>query len=131
MTSPTAHFEIHAADLARAKAVDAGLFGWDYQDVPDLGIEHRMVLTDGIGPGKPLTGAIPRPDGPTPEPGQPPRRAMWTFTVADVDAAYARALATGGAEALPPADYPHAGRVAYFADSAGNIVGTIQPAGGN
>jgi hypothetical protein len=50
-----------------------------------------------------------------------------TFTVADVDATYKKALATGGAEAMPPTDFEGIGRLAYCEDGEGNIFGIIQP----
>jgi predicted enzyme related to lactoylglutathione lyase len=53
-----------------------------------------------------------------------------TFEVDDCDATYAWALANGGAEALPPMDYPGIGRAAYVEDGQGNIVGMITSAEG-
>ena len=41
------------------------------------------------------------------------------------------ALANGGAEALPPEDYPGIGRCAYVEDGEGNIVGMITPTEGD
>ncbi|MEX0344083.1 MAG: VOC family protein [Rhizobiaceae bacterium] len=64
----SAHFEIHATNVDRAKSFYGGLFGW--------------------------------------------------------------ALASGGAEALPPENYPGVGRCAYVEDGEGNIVGMITPENG-
>ena len=53
-----------------------------------------------------------------------------TFDVADCDERYAWALANGGAEALPPTDFPGVGRCAYVEDGQGNVVGMIASAEG-
>ena len=52
-----------------------------------------------------------------------------TFEVADCDERYEWALSNGGAEALPPQDYPGIGRCAYVEDGQGNVVGLIKPEG--
>jgi len=65
-----------------------------------------------------------------PAPGSPIRGGTMTFEVADCDASYAWALANGGAEALPPQDFPGIGRCAYIEDGQGNVVGMIAPAAG-
>ena len=126
------HFEIHAKNVEKAKAFYAGLFGWTYQAMPDaVDMDYHLIDGDEIGTGKGLTGAfLRRPDAP-PAPNGPIRGGTMTFTVADCDASYGWALDNGGAEALPPTDFPGIGRVAYVEDGEGNVVGMITPLQGD
>ena len=127
------HFEIHAADGAAARAFYSGLFGWTFTPMPIPGteeMEYHVIDGNGIGKDLGLTGGMLRRTGETPAPGSPVRGGTMTFEVADCDERYAWALANGGAEALPPTDYPDIGRAAYVEDGQGNIVGMIAPAQG-
>lgn len=126
-----AHFEIHASDVEAAKAFYSGLFGWSFAAMAggeDVG--YHLIEGDQIGMGKGVTGGLMRRMGASPEPGSPVRGGTMTFEVADCDERYGWALRNGGAEALPPADYPGIGRCAYVEDGQGNIVGMIAPAEG-
>lgn len=127
------HFEIHAADVEAAKVFYEGLFGWSY--LPMEGgeeMQYHLIRGEGIGPDQPVSAGLMKRMGPTPEAGAPVRGGTMTFEVDDCDARYAWALANGGAEALPPQDYPGIGRCAYVEDGQGNIVGMIKPVeGGN
>ncbi len=126
-----AHFEIHAVDVARAKAFYGGLFGWTF--VPMPGAEefcYHLIDGDGIGGGNALTGGLMRRTGAGPASGAPIRGGTMTFEVGDCDERYRWTLANGGAEALPPQDYPGIGRCAYVEDGEGNVVGMITPAAG-
>lgn len=123
-----AHFEIHASNVERAKAFYAGLFGWTFEPMPG-GEPVEYVLISGPGLPDGLSGAMMRRMGDAPESGAPVRGCTLTFEVEDCDARYAWALANGGAEALPPADYPGVGRAAYVEDGEGNIVGFVTPSG--
>ena len=126
------HFEIHASDVERAKAFYAGLFGWSF--TPMAGAEevgYHLIEGDEIGMEMAVTGGLMRRLGESPAPGSPIRGGTMTFAVEDCDASYAWALANGGAEALPPADYPGIGRAAYVEDGEGNVVGMISPAKGD
>ncbi len=124
------HFEIHAADVEAAKAFYGGLFDWSFAPMPGgEAIDYHLIDGQGIGTGKSLTvGLLRRPDA-TPALKGPIRGGTMTFEVADCDERYAWALAHGGAEALPPADYPGIGRCAYVEDGQGNVVGMIKPEG--
>jgi len=126
-----AHFEIHASDVPRAMAFYSGLFGWTFTPMQG-GEEVSYHLIDGsqIGNGRDLTGGLMRRIGETPATGSPVRGGTMTFEVADCDDRYEWALQHGGAEALPPADYPGIGRCAYVEDGEGNIVGMITPKSG-
>ncbi|MCB1349455.1 MAG: VOC family protein [Maritimibacter sp.] len=127
-----AHFEIHAEDVERAKAFYGGLFGWTFSPMPGAeAVGYHLVDGDGIGTDGDLTAGLMRRMGDVPAPGSPIRGGTMTFSVADCDAGYAWALAHGGAEALPPTDYPGIGRVAYVEDGEGNVVGLISPLQGD
>lgn len=121
-----AHFEIHAADTGAAQAFYAGLFGWEFAAMPGAeDVEYMLISGPGLDAG--LSGGLmKRMDG-TPAPGSPVRGCTLTFEVADCDERYAWALANGGAEALPPTDFPGVGRAAYVEDGQGNIVGFLTP----
>lgn len=124
------HFEIHAIDVDRAKAFYAGLFGWSF--TPMEGAEevgYHLIDGDRIGGDAGLTGGLMRRMGDAPAPGSPVRGGTMTFEVDDCDVRYDWALKNGGAEALPPQDYPGIGRCACVEDGEGNVVGLITPEG--
>src|SRR5690606_35879442 len=116
------HFELHVADMARAQAFYAGLFGWRFQPMPG-GEQVEYHRIDGSNLPEGVSGGMMRRMAGVPAAGGPVRGATLTFPVADVDGRYEWAMAHGGAEALPPTDYPGMGRVAYVEDGEGNIVG--------
>ncbi|MEW2914328.1 VOC family protein [Leisingera sp. JC11] len=123
------HFEIHASDVEQAKAFYTGLLGWSFDPMPggeDVG--YHLIEGNQIGMGLGLTGGLMQRLGDAPDAGSPVRGGTMTFEVTDCDERYAWALANGGAEALPPTDYPGIGRCAYVEDGQGNIVGMITPA---
>ena len=123
-----AHFEIYVNDVTRAKAYYAGLFGWTF--APMEGAEDAEYhLIDGPHFGDGLTGGILKRMDQSHTPGSAVRGGTMTFDVDDCDERYAWALANGGAEALPPTDFPGVGRCAYVEDGEGNIVGMITSAG--
>ncbi|GAB4301123.1 MAG: VOC family protein [Roseovarius sp.] len=123
------HFEIHVRDLSQARAFYSGLFGWRFAPLPGgEQVGYQLIQGETVGPGRGLSGAMMRRIGAAPEAGSPVRGCTLSFEVADCDKGYAWALAHGGCEALPPADYPGLGRCAYVEDGQGNIVGMITPA---
>ena len=125
------HFEIHAKDVEAAKSFYGGLFGWTFEPMPGAeDMEYHLIEGDQIGMNMGLTGGLMRRIGDAPEKGSPIRGGTMTFDVADCDDRYAWALENGGAEALPPEDYPGIGRCAYVEDGQGNVVGFITPAEG-
>ena len=125
------HFEIHASDVDAAKAFYEGLFGWTFSAMPggeDIG--YHLIEGPDIGLEKGVSGGLMRRMGDAPAAGAPIRGGTMTFEVDDCDERYAWALANGGAEALPPQDYPGIGRCAYVEDGQGNVVGMIKPGEG-
>ena len=128
----SAHFEIHVNDMTRAKKFYGDVLGWRFTPMAEAGgdeMEYHLIESDGIGDGHALTGGLMRRMDDPPRPGGPIRGCTLTFEVGDVDKTYEKALASGGAEALPPTDYPGIGRAAYCEDGEGNVFGIITPAG--
>ena len=60
-----------------------------------------------------------------PEAGAPINGVVVVIGIDDADARYAAALEQGGAEAMAPYDMPGVGRLAYFRDPDGNVMGLI------
>ena len=124
------HFEIHASDVDAAKAFYGGLFGWSFMPMPGgEEVDYHLIEGADIGMDKGVTGGLMRRMGDAPAKGAPIRGGTMTFDVPDCDERYAWALANGGAEALPPQDYPGVGRCAYVEDGQGNVVGMIKTEG--
>ncbi len=120
----TVHVEIQVSDLGAGKAFYGAILGWQFEQMGDM--DYFLIIGQGIGPGQPVTGGLLLRNGPVPAEGTPPRGALCTFQVNDVDAAYAKALSLGGGEGFPPEDYPGVGRVCACEDGHGNLFGMIQ-----
>ncbi|WP_035920108.1 VOC family protein [Leisingera aquimarina] len=126
------HFEIHATDVEAAKAFYSGLFGWQFEPMPGAeDAAYHLIEGRDIGMAHGVTGGLMKRMGDAPAAGGPVRGGTMTFDVQDCDERYNWALGNGGAEALPPQDYPGIGRCAYVEDGQGNIVGMITPAESN
>ena len=100
-----AHFEIHLADVAAGKAFYGALYGWTFDAMPG-GEEIDYHLASGEGLGGDLTIGLMKRMNKIPAKGAAIRGGTMTFEVADCDKSYGWALENGGAEALPPMDYP-------------------------
>lgn len=125
-----AHFEIHLADVTAGKAFYGALFDWTFSAM-EGGEAVDYALAHGPGLGGDLTVGMLKRINATPDKGSAIRGGTMTFEVSDCDASYGWALENGGAEALPPMDYPGIGRCAYVEDGQGNVVGMITPAKGS
>lgn len=100
-------FEHRSAQPDKAADFYAGLFGWRIGTVPvGAGEPYRHIVNgdEAIGGLRSAAGA-----------------AQWLsyLSVADVDAAYAKALVHGAQAVAAPADFPPAGRGATLADPTG------------
>ena len=124
------HFEIHATDVGAAKTFYGGLFGLPFAPMPGgEDAEYHLIEGGGFAADGPLTGGVMKRADAAPSLGGAIRGGTMTFEVADCDERYAWALAHGGAEALPPEDYPGVGRGVYVEDGQGNVVGVVKPEG--
>ncbi len=130
MAAPVVHFEVHADDRPALAAFYERVFGWKTMAAP--GMPYTLLFPTGGGePGQPqpvgIGGGMMDRQGPRPEAGAPVNGFVCVLEVADLDASHQAVLANGGATALEPFDVEGVGRVFYFHDPAGNIVGCMQP----
>jgi uncharacterized protein len=126
------HFEIHASDPVAVRGFYERVLGWRFQQWGDN--PYWIVIT---GDGDPMAGTphtepgvdgglLPR-QGDSPSEGQPVNAYVMTVEVSDCDEYVDRAVAAGAAVALPAADMPGVGRLAYLRDPDGNLFGMLQP----
>lgn len=121
--SRAVHFEIHASNPQAAIDFYSSLFGWSFNKWD--GGDYWMIHT---GPDEQPGingGLIPR-RGPVPESMAAMNAFVITVDVADVDSAVSRALAVGGATAVPKTAVPGIGWLAYLKDPDGNVFGVMQ-----
>jgi predicted enzyme related to lactoylglutathione lyase len=125
------HFEIHATDPATVQAFYEQVLGWRFQQWGDN--PYWLVIT---GDGDPMTGIphtepgvdgglLPRRGG-APSDAQPVNAFVMTVEVPDCDGYVERVVTAGGSVALPAADMPGVGRLAYVKDPDGNLFGMLQ-----
>ena len=114
MAGKLVHFELPAADAARAREFWSGLFGWSFGDPEMAGIEYWMTQT-GEEPG--------RRDLPVAQASE--RGPIVYFDTDDIDASLEQVRALGGRaeEKLP---IPHVGWFAHCSDTEGNDFGLFQ-----
>lgn len=115
------HFEIHAADPARAQAFYELVFGWLFQQ---WGENPYWLIQTGDGPGID-GGMVPR-RGPQPAPDAPVAAFPLTMDTTDLDATLKAVLAAGGTVVVPRSALPGVGYTAYCKDTEGNIFGLMQ-----
>jgi uncharacterized protein len=110
--------DLMAADQAAAKQFYAGLFGWDYLDLPiGEGAFYSLAQLDG----KPVAAITPLPGE-----GVPPHWNCYV-SVEDADAAAARAQELGATVVLAAGDVGDSGRLAVFQDPQGALLSVWQP----
>ncbi|WP_026927644.1 VOC family protein [Granulicoccus phenolivorans] len=124
--SRVVHFELHASQPQVLIDFYTKLLGWEFAQFGDN--PYWAIITGTTGDG--INGGLAQRQGDPPEPGSPLNAATIVVPVDNVDESYAAALADGAAEAIPPADVPGVGRLAYIQDPDGNVVGLLTPAPG-
>jgi uncharacterized protein len=119
------HFEIHAAEPARAIAFYEKVFGWSFKKWDAAAWEYWVISTGPAGtPG--IDGGLIKRMGPAPATGQPVNAFVCTLGVDALDATLAAALGAGATVALPKMPVPGVGWLAYIHDTEGNILGLMQ-----
>jgi predicted enzyme related to lactoylglutathione lyase len=116
--------ELVTPDLATSKRFYAGLFGWEFLDIPGLKYPYAEALLDG----QPVAGLVQKPTEPTAN-----RNSVWLgfLAVADVAKAVATAQAQGATDLVPSHTVPGRGVEAILADPEGGVFGVLASASGN
>jgi uncharacterized protein len=108
--------DLGTPDIAKASEFYSALFGWTVnQGPPEAGGYSIAELR-----GRPVAGL-----GPQQNPGPP----VWStyVNVDDADKVVAKVGEAGGMVIVPPMDVMDVGRMAFFADPAGAVIGVWQP----
>ncbi|MGD9703466.1 MAG: VOC family protein [Acidimicrobiia bacterium] len=126
MTGRVVHFEVPFDDADRARSFYREVFGWQIQEMPDMG--YNLVSTGPAGD-----------DGMPSEPGfigggmmqrqEPATKPVITLQVDDIDATLKEVGARGGETVGEKMAVGDMGFAAYFTDSEGNLMGLWQNAG--
>jgi uncharacterized protein len=117
------HFEIHAAEPARAIAFYQSLFGWRFQQWGDQ--PYWLVVTGQDGTPGINGGLVPR-RGAAPIEGQAVNAFVCTVDVDDLATTLSKALEGGARLALATMPIPGVGWLAYVHDTEGNLLGLMQ-----
>ena len=119
------HFEIPADDLDRAKKFYNQVFGWQLQDIPDMG--YVIVMTT-------LTNENQMPQAPGAINGGMMKRSdkvkspVITIDVPNIDEHLKKIEEAGGKVVVPKMAVGDMGFSAYIADTEGNVIGVWQNA---
>ncbi|MGH2827764.1 MAG: VOC family protein [Actinomycetota bacterium] len=114
------HFEIPADEMARAKRFYGSTFGWELEDMEEMGytIVRTVAVDDQQLPTEPgaINGGMMQRSSDTPSP-------VITINVDSIDDALKRVEAGGGSSVTPRQEIPDMGAFAYFKDTEGNTLG--------
>lgn len=132
MAAPVVHFEIHANDRPGLARFYEAVFGWKTMSAE--GMPYTLLFPTGEGepgqaPSVGIGGGMMDRQGGSPEEGQPVNAFVCVIQVDDLETTHKKVLEHGGRTAVDPMDVPGVGRVFYFKDPSGNIVGCLQPSG--
>jgi predicted enzyme related to lactoylglutathione lyase len=115
MAAPVTHFEIMAKDAQRMRDFYAGLFGWSFNDMPEM--SYGMIDT-GVKMG--INGGI----------GQVQENQVPCVTfyvqVEDIQGHLDKAVGLGATIVVPVREFPGMVTFAQFKDPDGNMVGLVQ-----
>ncbi len=108
--------DLGTPDPAAAAAFYSSLWGWDVQTGPPEAGGYAIAMLRG----RPVAGI-----GPQQNPGPP----VWAtyVSVDDADAVVGKVAPAGGMVIVPPMDVLDVGRMAFFADPTGGVIGVWQP----
>ena len=115
MAQPVVHFEISGKSGAKSRAFYAKLFGWEFNEVPEMDYGLVAPGESGIGGGVGKT-----PDGVAPF-------ATFYVQTDDLQADLDKAESLGGKIAVPPTPIPGGGSIAQLTDPDGITVGLYKP----
>jgi len=117
------HFEIHAAQPARAIGFYEKMFGWKFNK---WGSQDYWLVDTGDASKPGINGGLLPRRGDAPGEMAPVNGYVCTADVDNLDAHLAKLGPSGGTLALPKMAIPTVGWLAYGKDTEGNIFGMMQ-----
>lgn len=108
------HVELPVKDPARAKAFYSEIFGWKYQEVPEM--EYTLFAT----PGGRLGGGLFKPTA------EQPAKVTNYLTVTSIDETAPRIKKHGGKLLTEKTEIPGHGSMLLFEDPEGNLMALFQ-----
>lgn len=128
MPNRIVHFEIEAADQARAKKFYAQAFGWGLEDMgPDMGNYTVVTTGDPKEPGGINGGIFPAPPGGAKE----LNAYSCVVGVDNIDQSMQQVKSAGGQVMGDKMDIPNVGTFVRCKDTEGNIFTMLQPLPGS
>ena len=124
--SRVVHFEIHAGDVARARAFYESVFGWGFEDWSEYAGMPYLGVTTGPDDQPGVNGAIMQRHGESAARGGAVNGAVITIGVESFDATAEAIAAAGGTVALPKYALPGMAWQGYYLDTEGNTIGIHQ-----
>ena len=115
------HFEIPVSDKARARSFYGEVFGWTFQDVPEM--DYTLFQTPGKGMA--VGGGLFTPSD------QMPNKVINYLAVDSLEKTAERVVKFGGKAISPAIDIGGHGRMMHIADSEGNVIAMWEPAKGS
>jgi predicted enzyme related to lactoylglutathione lyase len=126
MSGRVVHFEIPFDDGDRARAFYKEAFGWQVQEMPDMG--YTMVMSGPSGDAGPTEAGFIN-GGMMARAGSPARGPVLTVDVESIDVALERIGELGGSTVVGRTPVGDMGFTAYVTDTEGNVVGLWETAG--
>lgn len=114
---PFVHVEISCHDREAAKRFYGELFGWKFQDFPEM---NYTTIDSGQSPG--MGGGL---NPVTPE--NPAGTVTVYVNTDDIDESLRKVESLGGTVILPKMEVPTVGFIAFFKDPTGNTLALLQP----
>jgi hypothetical protein len=103
------HVELPVKDLARAKKFYGEIFGWQFQDVPEM--DYTLFIT----PSGQLGGGFFTPNE------HMPARVVNYLSVASIEETVAKIVEHGGSAISPVIEVPNHGKLIHVLDSEGTV----------
>ena len=115
MSHQIVHVEFSAENNLEAAKWYAKVFGWKYEDFPEMNYTMFTSGEEGLGGGfNPVSDE------------NPAGTVVVYIGTEDIDATVKNIEANGGVTVVPPTEIPNTGTFSFFKDPTGNIVGVFQ-----
>lgn len=112
------HVELSCRDNAEAKKFYGDVFGWQFQDYPEMNYVTFQAAENELGGGL------------NPVSDQNPAGSVMVYIhTDDIEDTVKKLEAAGGEITLPPMEIPTVGTMAFFKDPTGNQLAVLQPEG--